>query len=75
MEPFRPICDRAVYEMYPVEFGNDEKKQLADILNEEVVIDGKKQYVNNAIKIYTKSVLDALSADNSEIIRFYENEL
>ena len=35
------------------------------------MIDGKTQYVNNAIKIYCKSVLDALNENDSALIRFY----
>lgn len=46
-----------------------------NVLNQEVVIDGKKQYVNNAIKIYCKSVFDALNENDSALIRFYQFEL
>lgn len=49
--------------------------QLVDILNQEVLIDGKNQYVNNAIKIYCKSVFDALNDDDSSLMRFYRIEL
>ena len=35
----------------------------------------KMQYVNNAIKIYCKSVFEALNEDDSALIRFYKNEL
>ena len=49
--------------------------QLVDVLNQEVLIDGKKQYVNNAIKIYCKSVFDALNDDDSSLMRFYRIEL
>ena len=31
--------------------------------------------MNNAIKIYCKSVLDALNEDDSSLIRFYKIEL
>lgn len=75
MEPFRPLCDRLVYEMYPLEFGKEEKRQLTDILNREVQIEGKTQYVNNAIRIYVKSVIDALNTNDAAKIRFYGNEL
>ena len=49
--------------------------QLVNILNQEIQIDGKTQYVNNAIKIYCKSVFDALEEDDSSLIRFYGIEL
>lgn len=75
MEPFRILVDREVVNMSMTEFAQDEKMRLVDILNQEVVIDGKKQYVNNAIKIYCKSVFDALNENDSALIRFYKFEL
>ena len=54
-----------------LEFEHSEKMQLVDILNQEVQIDGRIQYVNNAIKIYCKSVFDALNENDSALIRFY----
>ncbi len=48
---------------------------MVNILNHEVKIDSKMQYVNNAIKIYCKSVFEALNEDDSALIRFYKNEL
>ena len=75
MEPFRILVDRTVYSMKYLEFEHEQKMQLVNILNYEVRIDGKIQYVNNAIKIYCKSVFDALNEDDSSLIRFYSFEL
>ena len=75
MEPFRPIVDEIVYNMQPKKFDIDEKIILMDALNKEVIVDNKKQYVNNAIKIYCKSVLDALDSNDISKMRFYGNEL
>ena len=50
-------------------------KTLEVLLEEEVEIDGKVQYVVNAIKVYCKSVFDALNEDDSSLIRFYKLEL
>ena len=75
MEPFRVLVDKEVLEMKFEEFEVDEKRRLVNILNHEVVIDGKVQYVNNAVKIYCKSVFDALEEDDSSLIRFYRIEL
>ena len=75
MEPFRILVDREVVNMSMTEFAQNEKMRLVDILNQEVVIDGRKQYVNNAIKIYCKSVFDALNENDSALIRFYKFEL
>ena len=75
MEPFRVLIDWKVKQMNLEEFDHDEKLQLVDVLNQEVQIDGRKQYVNNAIKIYCRSVLDALNEDDSSLIQVYKIEL
>lgn len=75
MEPFRPLVDKCVLRMKLEQFEHEEKMWLVDILNQEVQIDGKIQYVSNAIKIYCKSVFDALNEDDSALVRFYKIEL
>lgn len=75
MEPFRILVDEAVFNMKMVEFEHSEKMQLVNILNKEVLIDGKHNYVNNAIKIYCKSIFDALNETDLSQIKFYKNEL
>lgn len=75
MEPFRILVDKKVYQMKLDSVGKDERMSLVNILNEEVEIGGKKQYVNNAIKIYCKSVFDALNTGDSSLIQFYQFEL
>ena len=75
MEPFRVLIDQKILQMKLIDFEHNEKMQLVDVLNQEVLIDGKKQYVNNAIKIYCKSVFDALNDNDSSLMRFYRIEL
>ena len=75
MEPFRVLIDKVVIQMPLLEFDHPEKMELVNVLNQEVFIDGRVQYVNNAIKIYCKSVFDALNEDDSSLIRFYRSEL
>ena len=80
MEPFcilidKKVMDQKIFQMKLIDFEHNEKMQLVDVLNQEVLIDGKKQYVNNAIKIYCKSVFDALNDDDSSLMRFYRIEL
>ncbi len=71
MEPFRILIDRYVVANLPNEFGKDEKHQLWRILGEKVIIKDTQQYVQNAIRIYTRSVFDALNdSDPSEIKHF-----
>lgn len=75
MEPFRPLVDRVVERMKPELFEREEKIQLLDILQQEVTIGGRKEVVNNAIKIYTRSIFDALNNKDISLIKFYQYEL
>ncbi len=75
MEPFRILVDRCVYQMQPEKLEHEEKLELVSVLNQEVIIDGKRNYVSNAIKIYTRSVFDAINDNDVSLIRFYRNEL
>lgn len=75
MEPFRILVDRKVASMKLLEFDSKEKVELVDILNHTVCIDGSSEYVSKAIRIYSKSVFDALNDGDLSIIKFYHNEL
>lgn len=75
MEPFRPLVDKQVLDMDLDQFEHEEKMQLVNILNQSIWIEGKNYYVSNGIKIYCKSVFDALNEDDSSLIRFYKIEL
>ncbi|MGI6529635.1 MAG: type II CRISPR-associated endonuclease Cas1 [Clostridia bacterium] len=75
MEPYRILVDREVYWMDLKEFTKKDKQELVDVLNKEVVIDGKRHFVNNAITIYCKSVFNALNENDISHIRHYRYEL
>lgn len=75
MEPFRVLVDRKVYTMHVKFFEHEEKMKLVDILNQEVWINERKELVNNAIKIYCRSVFEAIQDADVSAIRFYKNEL
>lgn len=75
MEPFRIMVDKCVMKLDPVKFEHDEKMKILSILSEEVIIDGKRNTVTNAIKIYTRSVFDALNDTDASKIKFYSDEL
>lgn len=75
MEPFRPIIDKKVYSMDVKVFETYQKHDMLEILNKEVVIGGKNEYLTNAIKIYTRSIFDALNDKDLSQIRFYRDEL
>ena len=71
MEPFRPIVDKAVYDMELHTFDKEEKRYLINMLNHTVRINDRVEYVNNAIKIYCKSIFDALGDKDTALIKFY----
>lgn len=71
MEPFRPLINRIVAGMQMECFDTEEKREILSFLNDEVIIDGKCHYISNAIKIYCRSVFDALNERDVSLIRFY----
>lgn len=71
MEPFRPLVDQAVYDMDLSVFEREEKMHLVNILNYIVHINDRSEYVNNAVKIYCKSIFDALCDKDVAMIKFY----
>ena len=75
MEPFRPLVDYKVKQLNPVKFEHEEKMEVLRVLQEEVLINGRSEYVDNAIKIYCKSVFDAINDGDISQIRFYQYEL
>ena len=75
MEPFRILVDRAVKQNILSVFKKEHKHLLVNVLNQKVKIYGKEQYVNNAIKIYCRSVFDALENNDVSLIKFYSYEL
>lgn len=70
MEPCRVIVDRIVKDMEPEKFEHEEKLKLMYMFDKELIIDGKKQFLINAIKIYCKSVFKALNENDISQIKF-----
>lgn len=70
MEPFRPLIDQIVYNNRNFEFDRNQKYKLIDVLNKKVKINGKEQYLENAIPIYIQSVFNALENEESKIINY-----
>lgn len=71
MEPFRPLIDEKVYEMNPQVFEKEEKHELLQIVHQELVVAGKREVLDNAVKLYVKSVFDALESGEETEIKFY----
>lgn len=72
MEPFRILVDREVKYNTPIVFEKEEKHRLWSILDRSLYIDGSKQSAINAIRIYTRSVFEAINDNDASAIRFYE---
>lgn len=72
MEPYRPLVDEIVVDLQPVKFETEEKHQLLSLLKTEVMINQRREILPNSIKIYTKSIFDALKNDDPGLMRFYE---
>lgn len=71
MEPFRILVDRTVYDLHPKKFEHEDKMTLLNLLNSEVEMAGRKEYVNNAIKLYVRSLFDAINENDISQINFY----
>ena len=70
MEPFRVVVDEEVKCSKYEEFGTEEKHKLVGILNKAYLVMNMEQTLLNAIKLYTKSVFDALNEQNNQLIKF-----
>lgn len=70
MEPFRIFVDRKVFEMKPEKLEHEEKIELVNLMNLEVMIDGKNNYLSNVIKVYCRSVFDALNDKDISLLKF-----
>ncbi len=70
MEPFRPYVDRLVYQNDFTVFEKEEKYIMISLLHETVVINNIRQTLLNSIKLYTRSVFDALNDNDASQILF-----
>lgn len=75
MEPYRPLVDQIVADEMPVQFETEEKHKMLEVLQQEVILSGRREYVGNAIKIYCRSVFEALNDNDLALLKFYRNEL
>ena len=75
MEPFRVIIDELAYKENPQKFEKDKKRKLQNILNFKYRINENNHYLSEVIKIYTKSIFDALNSNDLSLVRFFTDEL
>lgn len=71
MEPFRVLIDRRVLSLEFSELDKNVRIALVDVLNDEVTIRDNTQTVANAVRIYVKSVFDALNEGDLSRLEFY----
>jgi CRISPR-associated endonuclease Cas1 subtype II len=72
MEPYRILVDRMVRRKMPEKFEAEEKHWMLELVNTEITVAGKTEYVPNAIKIYVRSVFDAINDNDISEIKFYQ---
>lgn len=75
MEPFRIVVDRAVYDADNAVFDADYRARLADLPNTQLTVNGKRQYLLNAVRGYVAAALGALDADDCRALEEYELSL
>ncbi len=75
MEPFRVFIDRYVASQMYDQFETEEKHTLLSIFNQTIVVDSTRQVFLNAVKIYVRSVFDALNDRDISVIKFPYYEL
>lgn len=73
VEPFRILVDRLVVAERFTVFETEQKHRMLSVMEGYVQIGDSRQTVLNAIKIYTRSVFDALNERDVSEIKFYKN--
>lgn len=74
MEPMRPLIDRVVKDLPARDLDPELKQTIVQLANLNVRINNEEQTFLNAIRIYVRSVFDALNHDDPKLIKFSENE-
>lgn len=74
IEPLRPLVDNHINNIKPEKFEKEEKLKVLDILNIKVKVDNQEHFLNNAIKIYIKSILDSIEEKDLSKIKYIEYE-
>lgn len=71
MEPYRILVDRIVYRNRFDKFESEEKHIMLHLFEQEAKIGGNWQILTNAVRIYVRSVFDALCDNEPSEILFY----
>ncbi len=70
IEPLRIVVDDEVIHMQCESFRTEEKRRLVSVLTKGFLVQGSKQTLLNSIRIYTKSVFDALNKNDISLIKY-----
>lgn len=73
MEPLRPLIDKLVIDNKLND--NNFKEELINILTIKVRYNGKEIFLDNAIHLYIEDLMNYLTTNNEEKIKFIEYEL
>lgn len=66
MEPFRPVVDYFVYQHQDIPFDTEYKHNILSLFNKKIEIDGREQYLNQAIHIYIRKIFKSLEMNDSK---------
>ena len=75
MEPFRIVVDRFVVKNGMgdlLSFEKENKHELWSLLEERVLVEGSRRSVSDAIRVYSKSVFDAINDGDPSEIKFFD---
>ena len=75
IEAWRILIDMEVCNMDYNVLDSCRKINLISTLNQKIKFDGKTYFVNQAIYLYCKSIIDALNENDISLVRFPEYEL
>ncbi len=70
IEPFRILVDKIVFENKNRPFDSDYKRVLVDVLNQEIMFNGKRNYVSNAISQYVSLAIYFLETPQKEYVAY-----
>lgn len=72
MEQFRPLIDEIVFNNKKCQFNKEFKYKLINVANRIITINGKQQFLNNAIPIFIANIAEFLeNKEESEKLIFY----
>ena len=75
MEPFRILIDEIVFDNKERILDKNYKYDLINVMNRQIKIDGKSQFVSNAVTIFIKNIVDILDSEKERDLKLLNYEL